>query len=130
MCCGDAMINLAIMLWAIATVYWTVRELVLNSFKDISVKKPFIVGFALVGLTIAVAVVVVPQVVSYSIPAVVTAFVFCPSSLVNILVLVTFRYPPLSWLVAVQTFIAIMNTALYAAIGGRVAGLFLSPQNS
>jgi hypothetical protein len=55
------------------------------------------------GLTIAVAVVVVPQVVSYSNPVVVTALVFCPSSLVNILVLVTFQHPPLSWLVAVQS---------------------------
>jgi uncharacterized membrane protein YwzB len=47
----------AIFLLAIAIAYWAVRELVLNTFKKVAQKKLFIIGFAFVGLSIAIAVV-------------------------------------------------------------------------
>jgi hypothetical protein len=44
------MIVIAILLAAIGSVFWTVRELILNTFKPASRSKSFIFGFAVTGL--------------------------------------------------------------------------------
>ena len=55
------MMSFWVPLAVLASIYWTVRELALNTFKAASRRKPFIIGFALAGLTIAVADVVVRE---------------------------------------------------------------------
>ena len=121
----------AILLAVTASIYWTVRELILNTFKVASKKKPFIIGFALAGLTIAVALAFIPRLVFRTIlppPWVaLPALILCPSYPANI-VFIDIPHAPLSMLVEVGLITAVMNSALYAAIGGRVGGFLLKAQ--
>jgi hypothetical protein len=125
------MMMLAILLAVTASIYWTVRELILNTFKVTSRTKTFIIGFALAGLTIAVALAVIPQFAFRTIlvsPWVaLPALILCPSYLANI-VFIDMPHPPLSMLVEVGLITAVMNTAFYAAIGGRVGSFLLHAQ--
>jgi DNA-directed RNA polymerase subunit RPC12/RpoP len=113
--------------------YWTVRELLLYTFKDASRKRPFIIGFALVGLVIAVVFLVsiklwVPH---GPIPTWlgILILVLCPPSMLQI-IFIDIPHPPVSWLAVVWILTALMNSALYAAIGGRVgAHRFQPPEN-
>jgi hypothetical protein len=113
----------AIFLLAIAIAYWAVRELVLNTFKKVAQKKLFIIGFAFVGLSIAIAVVAGSEFLSRA--AAVRPelgwllVILCPSSLLQI-VFIDIPHPSSSSVMQLGILIALMNSALYAAIGGRV----------
>jgi hypothetical protein len=117
----------AILLATIVLAYWAVRELTLNTFNaDFAKKKPFIIGFALVGLTIAMVFVAGARLVSRSNQAYswlwAVLMLLCPPSLLQV-VFIDIPRPPLSWVIAVGLLTAMMNSGLYAAIGGRVGAL-------
>jgi hypothetical protein len=121
----------AILLAAVALAYWVVRELILNTFKNARSRKAYIVCFALAGFTIAAVFVVAAQFMHPSHGMLLPPqpygpfqLILCPSALLGLIVM-DFRHPPMSAIVVLGSVIAVMNSALYAAIGGRIGAAVL-----
>jgi hypothetical protein len=121
----------AILLAAITLAYWVVRELILHTFKNAREKKPYIICFGLIGFLIAVIFIVAGQflhpafgMLLPSQPYGLFQLILCPSALVGLAVM-DFRHPPMSAVVVLGAVIAVMNSALYAAIGGRIGAAML-----
>jgi hypothetical protein len=117
-------IMFAILLAVIASVYWTLRELILNTFKRASRNKSLIMGFAATGFAIALALAVLPRLVFRTVLpppfAALAALVLCPSYIASI-VFIDIPRRPMSMVFEVGLLTAVLNSAFYAAIAGRVA---------
>lgn len=116
----------AVLLAAIALAYWVARELILNTFKNVTSRKSYIICFGLVGFSIAVGFVVAGQFMHPAFGMLMPRqtygllqLILCPSALLA-LILIDIPHPPASWVVVFGLLIAVMNSALYAAVGGRV----------
>lgn len=121
----------AVLLAAIALAYWVVRELVLDTFRNASKKKPYIICFALVGFAVAVGFIAAGRLMQPAYGMLMPRqtygllqLTFCPSSLLG-LALIDIPHPPPSWTVIFGLLIAVMNSALYAAAGGRIGAAVL-----
>jgi hypothetical protein len=118
------MLWMAIFLGVLASFYWTVREFLLRTFKNAARKKSFIIGFALIGIAVALALILVLLVrtphETFPTWVLVGALALCPSFIAND-VFMDIPHPRLVDLVLVDIFIVVMNAALWAAIGGRLA---------
>jgi hypothetical protein len=120
----------AVLFAAIALAYWAARELLLNTFKNASKRKPYIICFALVGFTLAVSFIVAGRLMhpAYGMlippPYGLVQLILCPSALLG-LFLMDFPHPSLNSVFVLGLFIAVMNAALYAAVGGRIGAAVL-----
>lgn len=112
-----------ILIAAIAVAVWTVRELVFRTFKDANRTRPFIVRFALAGLVIATVFIATTQLWNPQGPVPawfgILILVLCPPALLEGIFL-DVPHPSVAWLIGAWILTALMNSALYAAIGGRI----------
>jgi len=116
----------AIPLAAMAVAYWVGRELILDTFKNASKRIPYIIGFAVVGFSLAVIFVVAGHFMHPDLgmliprygPLQVLQLILCPSALLG-LALMDVPHPSLSSTVVLGLLIAVMNSALYAVFKSR-----------
>src|SRR5262245_22016687 len=97
----------------IALAFWVVRELIRNTFKDSSKKKPYIISFALAGFSIALALIVGGRFMPRD--SWLLRLILCPSALLEV-VFIDVPHPPTNLVIVMSLLTAVMNSALYAAI--------------
>jgi hypothetical protein len=119
----------AIPLAAIVLAYWVVRELILYTFKNAATKKQYIICFSAVGFSLAVAFVVAGQLMQPDFGMLMPGYgplqlFLCPPVLLG-LALMDVPHPSVSSIFILGLLMALMNSALYAAVGSRIGAAAL-----
>lgn len=109
---------------AIVLAYWVARELVLYTFKIAAPKRHYILWFAGVGFLLAAAFVLAGQLMKPDFGMLMPRFgpiqfLFCPPSILGLAVM-DVPHPSVNSISVLGLFMALMNSALYAAVGSRI----------